>query len=272
MSGRVLPVTGSADPWFGGVVTAAAACVLAPNPSAWTLDGTNTWLLSGPDATDAIVVDPGPLDAGHGAAVRAAADAAGLRISGIVLTHGHADHSASARTLGEQWRVPVRAVDPQLRLGDEGLPPGAVLPLGSGELRVVATPGHSSDSVCLLLPHDGSVLTGDTVLGRGTTVVAWPDGDLASYLDSLGRLADLIEASGAVRLLPGHGPVLGDPAGVIAGYLAHRRARLAEVAAAVEQGVTEPDAIVEIVYAGVPREVWPAAELTVRAQLAYLGV
>lgn len=271
MSGRVLPVVGSTQPWRSGPVTEAASCVLAPNPSPWTLDGTNTWLLTAPGTDDVLVVDPGPREEAHAVAIAAAARATGRRIAGIVLTHGHADHAESAAALAADWRVRVRAVDPALRLGDEGLAPGETIRLGDGEVRVIATPGHTADSVCLFVPHDGSVLTGDTVLGRGTSVVAWPDGNLAAYLDSLARLAEVVGEHEVTRLLPGHGPALDDPAAVISEYREHRRGRLAEVAAVVASGVTEPAAIVEIVYAEVPRVVWPAAEQTVRAQLDYLA-
>jgi glyoxylase-like metal-dependent hydrolase (beta-lactamase superfamily II) len=167
--------------------------------------------------------------------------------------------------------VGVRALDPAHRLGSEGLGDGDVVDLGDWSVRVVGTPGHSLDSVSFLLPHDGSILTGDTVLGRGTSLVAWPEGRLGDYLDSLRRLRDLTDSSAVERLLPGHGPVLSSPGSVIDAYLAHREARLAEVRDVVASGVTEAPAIVAIVYADVPREVWPAAELTVRAQLAYLA-
>ena len=187
-----------------------------------------------------------------------------------LLTHGHVDHAEGARTLAAACGVGVRALDPEHRLGDEGLADGDVVNLGAWTIEVVATPGHSGDSVCLVVPHDGSVLTGDTVLGRGTSLVAWPDGRLADYLDSLRRLREVVDSSGVVRLLPGHGPVLADPGGVLDAYLDHRRARLAEVQEVMASGITEPAAIVEVVYADVPRAVWPAAELTVRAQLDYL--
>ncbi len=272
MSGHVLPLAGSTEPWAGGAVTPSAVCILAPNPSPWTLDGTNTWLLSAPGGNQAAVIDPGPADAGHAAAIRAAADERDLSIVTVLLTHGHIDHSEGARAFAESIGVGVRALDPEHRLGAEGLADGAVVALGDGEVRVVGTPGHSSDSVSFLLPHDGSILTGDTVLGRGTSLVAWPDGRLGDYLDSLRRLRDLTAAADVERLLPGHGPVLGAPATVIEAYLEHRAGRLAEVAAVVATGVTDAGEIVAIVYADVPREVWPAAELTVRAQLEYLTV
>ena len=266
MSGHVLPLRGSSEPWHGGEVTESAVCVLAPNPSPWTLDGTNTWLLSAPGSTTAVVVDPGPLDGGHGEGILAVADAKDVRIVAVLLTHGHIDHSAGARDFASGLGVGVRALDPEHRLGSEGLADGDVVDAGDWEVRVVGTPGHSADSVSLV--HPDGILTGDTVLGRGTSLVAWPDGRLGDYLDSLRRLRDI--AGEVPRLLPGHGPVLREPAAVLDAYLQHRRARLAEVEEVVRSGVTDAVGIVEIVYADVPREIWPAAELTVRAQLEYL--
>jgi len=271
VSGRILPALGSTEPWGGGQVTAHAHCVLAPNPSAWTLDGTNTWLVTDPGGSRAVVVDPGPRDDEHAAAITDLAAALDVRIEAIVLTHGHADHSESARGLGQAWRVPVRAVDPSHRLGSEGLTAGAAIALGDGALRVIATAGHTFDSVCLLVEHDGVVLTGDTVLGRGTAVIAWPDGSLGEYLDSLARLARLLDEHEVGYLLPGHGPALDHPAAVIAAYREHRRLRLAEVADLVRAGIDTPEGIVAAVYRDVPREVRPAAQMSARAQLAYLA-
>lgn len=268
MSGRVLPLAGSDDAWSGGMVTELASCILAPNASPWTLDGTNTWVVG---STDVVVVDPGPADPVHLQAILHHVHDHGQRILGVVLTHGHLDHSEGARDLASAAGVGVRALDPAHRLGDEGLHDGDVVDLGSDVLTVVTTPGHSHDSVSLVLADEGSLLTGDTVLGRGTSLVAWPDGTLGDYLDSLARLRELTVERGLARILPGHGPVLSDPAAVIDGYLAHRRARLDEVRSVMATGVTDPAEIVGIVYADVPREVWPAAELTVRAQLDYLA-
>lgn len=270
MSGHVLPLAGSTQPWSGGAATPSAHCVLAPNASPWTLDGTNTWLLTAPGSPDVLVVDPGPADDAHAQAIGIAVAERDLRVSGVLLTHGHLDHSEGARALAESFGVGVRALDPAYRLGDEGLHDGDVVDVGDWHVRVVGTPGHSADSVSFLLPHDGSLLTGDTVLGRGTSLVAWPDGRLGDYLETLGRLRDLVAETGVRTLLPGHGPALVSPDAVIDAYLEHRRARLAEVAGVVASGVVDPAAIVAIVYADVPREVWPAAELTVRAQLQYL--
>ena len=135
---------------------------------------------------------------------------------------------------------------------------------------MIQTPGHSADSVCLLLEADGAVLTGDTVLGRGTTVIGG-DGSLSDYLSSLDRLRALADTHGLAALLPGHGPILADPAGTLDYYIAHRAERLAEVTAAVAAGETTLAGIVARVYADVDRALWPFAEWSVRAQLAYLA-
>ena len=253
-----------------GSGTARARCVLAPNPSLLTLDGTNTWLVAEPGSEQAIAVDPGPDDEGHLRRVRATAEEAGQRIETIVLTHGHDDHSGGARRLAELTGAPVLAVDPAHRLGHAGLGPGDTVRSGGCELRVIKTPGHSPDSVCLLLEADGAVLTGDTVLGRGTTVIAG-DGSLSDYLASLDRLRALADEASLRALLPGHGPLLADPAGTLDYYIAHRAERLAEVTAALEAGETTLPGIVARVYTDVDRALWPFAEWSVRAQLAYLA-
>jgi glyoxylase-like metal-dependent hydrolase (beta-lactamase superfamily II) len=252
-----------------GAGTTRAFCVLAPNPSIMTLDGTNTWLVAEPGSETAVAVDAGPDDEGHLRRVLAVAAARGQRITAIVLTHRHQDHSGGARRLAELTGAPVRAVDPAQRLGSEGLAAGDVMTDGGCELRVIATPGHTTDSVCLQVPADGAVLTGDTVLGRGTTVIG-TDGNLADYLDSLRRLRDLAEQTNLRALLPGHGPLLPDAAGTLDYYLTHRAERLAEIRAALAAGDRTLAEIVARVYADVDRALWPFAEWSVRAQLDYL--
>ncbi|MFV2117416.1 MBL fold metallo-hydrolase [Streptomyces sp. Act-28] len=256
---------------LSGPATERAGNVLAPNPSAMTLDGTNTWVLSEPDSPLAVVVDPGPLDEGHLTRVRDTAERLGKRVALTLLTHGHPDHAEGAARFAELTGAPVRALDPALRLGDEGLSAGQVVTVGGLELRVVPTPGHTEDSLSFHLPADRAVLTGDTVLGRGTTVVAHPDGRLGDYLDSLRRLRSLTVDDGVNTVLPGHGPVLDDAQGAVDFYLAHRAHRLAQVETAVEDGYTTPAEVVARVYADVDRALWPAAELSVRAQLEYLS-
>ena len=244
--------------------------MLAPNPGLMTLDGTNTWLIAEPGSASVIVVDPGPDDEAHLQRICAVAAGQGMRIADIVLTHRHGDHSAGAPRLAELTGAPVRAVDPAHRLGSEGLPAGTVLDGGGCELRVIATPGHTSDSVSLHVPADDVVLTGDTVLGRGTAVIA-EDGSLRDYLDSLATLRELTSHVGLQMLLPGHGPLLADPQGVLDYYLGHRAERLDEIRAAVAAGDLNPAEIVERVYAAVDKALWPFAQSSVRAQLRYLS-
>ena len=253
-----------------GMGTARAWCVLAPNPSLMTLDGTNTWVIAEPGSSAAVVVDPGPEDEGHLRRVLDAARAGGRHVAQIVLTHGHLDHSAGAARFAELSGAPVGALDPGLRLGTEGCGPGDVITAGGCELRVVATPGHTADSLSLLLAADGGLLTGDTVLGRGTTVIA-SDGSLGDYLRTLDELRSLADDAGLRVLLPGHGPVLSDPAGVLDYYIAHRRERLDQVRAALAAGARTPAEVVAIVYADVDKALWPAAGQSVRAQLDYLS-
>lgn len=243
-------------------VTPYAGVVLADNPSPMTLDGTNTWLLrDDPARRSAVVIDPGPLDEAHLATVLEAAGSVPL----ILLTHGHPDHSEGAQRFHELTGAPVLALDPAHRYGGEGLTEGTRLSGAGIDIAVLATPGHTSDSLCFRV--EDAVLTGDTILGRGTTVVAHPDGVLADYLRSLQRLAEL----DGIQVLPGHGPELADAGAVARAYLAHREQRLDQVRAVLAD---RPDAsareVVELVYADVDRAVWPAAELSVRAQLQYL--
>jgi glyoxylase-like metal-dependent hydrolase (beta-lactamase superfamily II) len=256
--------------WSGGVFGERARCVLAPNPNIMTLDGTNTWVLREPGARRSVVVDPGPQMPAH---LDRLAEHAG-EVAVVLLTHGHADHSEAARSFAERMRCGVRALDPQHRLGSEGLGEGDVVAVDGLEVRVVGTPGHTSDSLSFVLPAERAVLTGDTVLGRGTTVVAHPDGQLGAYLDSLHRLHALAEAQEIHEIWPGHGPVIGDALPALDHYLAHREERLEQVREALRDMDPDrddlPRAVVEKVYADVDPVLWGAAELSVRAQIAYL--
>jgi len=252
-------------------VTDYASRVLAANPGPMTLDGTNTWILKAPGAEQAVVVDPGPMLEEH---LRAVLDAAG-KVAVVLLTHKHPDHSEGAAWFANHASCGVRAVDPAFRMPTDrahGLAEGDVITADGLRIEVLPTPGHTLDSVCFWLPQDGSLLTGDTVLGRGTSVVAHPDGALGPYLDSLERLRAFANSpAGVTRLLPGHGPVIDDPAAALTHYLDHRRERLDQVRAAIAEGHATPQAIVEHVYADVDSSLWPAAERSVRAQLDYLN-
>ena len=266
------------EQWSGGAFGERGRCVLAPNANFMTLDGTNTWVLREPGASRSIVIDPGPSMVPH---LDAIAEAAG-EVATVLLTHHHLDHSEAAREFAERMGCGVRALDPEYRLGSEGLGDGDVVEVDGLEVHVVATPGHTADSLSFLVPAEKTVLTGDTVLGRGTTVVAHPDGELGAYLDSLDRLHALAAEHEIESIWPGHGPVITEALSVLDYYRTHRAERLAQVESAVAElrdqpmpeGISAdefPRVIVEKVYADVDPVLWGAAELSVRAQLAYLA-
>ena len=241
--------------------------ILAPNPGPMSLDGTNSYVLRAPGQSAAVVVDPGPLDERH---LTALARAGAVEL--ILVTHRHADHTAGSARLHDLTGAPVRAADPNhCHGGGEPLAHGEVIRAAGLEITVVAAPGHTSDSVCFHLPADGpngSVLTGDTILGRGTTVLDYPDGTLGGYLASLDRL----EALGPATVLPAHGPVLPSLAAVARDYRAHREERLAQIRAVLDR-LGRDASVVEVadaVYADVGPSVRRAAELSVAAQLSYL--
>jgi glyoxylase-like metal-dependent hydrolase (beta-lactamase superfamily II) len=213
--------------------------VRAANPSPMTLDGTNSYVVAG------WVVDPGPNDPAHLERVRAAAP----RIEGIVLTHAHGDHADGAVPLSGQTDVPV--LTPH-----EGEP--------AGPFEVVATPGHSPDSVCLI--RERVCFTGDTVLGYGSVFVAPGDGSLASYLDSLRRLLEHdLEA-----LCPGHGPVVWDPHAKLTEYLDHRLEREHKLVEALDSGARSEDELLDHAWSDVPAQLRPAAAVTLAAHLEKL--
>jgi glyoxylase-like metal-dependent hydrolase (beta-lactamase superfamily II) len=240
--------------------------VLAPNPSPMTLDGTNTYLVSRPGSGEALVIDPGPDREEHRRTLEAALGAADADVAAVLVTHHHADH-AEAAIWAAQWGAPLLAHTPALVPGDaRALADGQVLRRGGASVQAVHTPGHASDHLCLRIVETDVVLTGDHVLGRGSTVVLHPDGDMADYLASLQRL----RALGATSLYPGHGPVIEHPPTVIDEYLAHRRERERQVLAALSAAPQPPAAIVARLYADVDARLHAAAERSVRAHLAKL--
>ncbi len=230
-----------------------------------TLEGTNTWVLVEPGQLEAIVIDPGPDDEVHrNVVIAAVAHAGASRVALVLLTHGHPDHAEGAPAFAQAVNAPVRAAAPEL------CSPGQ-RPLADGErvaqLDVIATPGHTADSVCFLA--GASLLTGDTILGRGSTVVARPDGRLADYLASLRRLRALVDERQLLAVLPGHGSSLDDPAATIDAYLRHREERLRQVAAAAADADTV-DEVLRAVYGDVDPALMSAARWSLLAQLDYL--
>ncbi|KAA1396043.1 MBL fold metallo-hydrolase [Aeromicrobium ginsengisoli] len=247
-------------------VTDRASYVLAANPGIMTLDGTNTWILREPGASQSVVVDPGPVDETHLRAVLDAAGSVGL----VLFTHRHFDHTEALGRFVELTGAPTRSTDPEFTRDAEPLVDGETIIVDGLEIEVIATPGHTTDSTCFRLVGDGSLLSGDTILGRGTTVIAHPDGVLGPYLDSMAHIRELVEEGLVTRILPGHGPVIDDPLAVVDYYLEHRAERLDQVRAAVDTGATTAREVVEQVYKDVDPVLWGAAELSVAAQLDYL--
>ena len=211
--------------------------VRAPNPSALTLDGTNTYVVG------AWVVDPGPADERHLEAVHRAA---GDGVEGVVLTHSHADHAEGAVSLGAPVTLP--------RDGEE-----------VGPFRAVATPGHSPDSVCLLVRQ--VCFTGDTVLGSGSVFIAPGEGSLSAYLDSLRRLRALeLEV-----LCPGHGPYVWDPAAKLDEYVSHRLERERRLLEALDAGLRTRDELLDSAWSDAPAELRDFAALSLASHLEKLA-
>jgi len=226
--------------------------LIAPNPGPMTLEGTNTYLVGRHPAT---VIDPGPADPGHIAAVRAAAEARG-GIGAVLITHFHGDHADGVELLGVGQQTP-----------------------GDGEtvagLEALATPGHAEDHLCFVLEPDAPAasgnricFTGDLILGWGSSIVGPRDfgGSLAKYMASLRRL----EALDLDLLLPGHGPEVDDPAAKIAEYIAHRTEREGRLVAALERGERSRAALLAEVWDDVPEELRGPATIAMQAHLEKL--
>ena len=233
--------------------------VLAPNPGVRELEGTNTWIVG--DAP-AIVIDPGPDLEGH---LREVARTAGS-VGAIALTHDHPDHAPGVLPLAAATGAPVFAARPSE--GMERILDGDLVSTGSTTLSVVSTPGHTPDHVALFDPRSGSLFTGDTVLGRGTSVIDPPEGDLAAYLRSLRKLRELSPRT----IYPGHGPVVLRAVAKLDEYLDHRAMREEQILAALGDGWRTPEDLVAEIYADYPPEVHELAERSVLAHLLKLEV
>lgn len=243
-------------------VTETASVLLCNNPGPMTLDGTNTWVLRGPGSDELVIVDPGPDDDEHIAKVAELG-----RIALVLISHKHEDHTGGIDKIVQRTGAVVRSVGSGFLRGLGGpLADGEVIDAAGMRITVMATPGHTADSLSFVL--DDAVLTADTVLGRGTTVIDAEDGTLRDYLESLRRLQGL----GGRTVLPGHGPDLADLEAVTAMYLTHREERLKQVRAAVRELGDDASArqVVEHVYTDVDEKLWDAAEWSVQAQLDYL--
>jgi glyoxylase-like metal-dependent hydrolase (beta-lactamase superfamily II) len=239
--------------------------VLAPNPSPMTLEGTNTYVVAAPGSRTALVIDPGPPDFDH--VERVVRSTQGRMIELVLLTHTHIDHAEGAVAFAERAGAPLAAIDREWTTPDGPvLGHGTVLRAGGAALEAVPTPGHAPDHCCYWLDAERAMFTGDHILGRGTTVVEWPGGDMNDYLASL----ETVRSYRPSRLYPGHGPLVSDPATTIADYVAHRLEREAQVMEGLHAGDRTPTELVRRIYADIDPRLHPFAELSVRAHLVKL--
>jgi glyoxylase-like metal-dependent hydrolase (beta-lactamase superfamily II) len=240
--------------------------ILANNPGPLSLAGTNTWILTGRANSSTIVIDPGPPLPEHLAAIRAAGTPAA-----IVLTHQHADHSEAAPKLAAEYGVPIYAALPELALHTTPLAEGDVIAHAGWELTVLATPGHTSDSVCLRI--EDALFTGDTLLGGSTTIIAPPSGSLAEYFETMKRLATLTNLPG----LPGHGPAFSSVGVWAARNAEYREERLAQLVDVYNREFRDPDSatllgrVAAAAYGENGAPVAAYIEEMTRAQLAFLA-
>jgi glyoxylase-like metal-dependent hydrolase (beta-lactamase superfamily II) len=247
--------------------------LLAPNPSPFTYTGTQTMIVG---RGEVAVIDPGPDCAAHVEALRSALQ--GERISAILCTHTHRDHSPAARALQEATGAPIVGCAP-LSLRDDGpradaafdpdyrpdrvLSDGEVLTGPSWTLEAVETPGHTSNHLCFALREEGALFSGDHVMGWSTTIVSPPDGDMAAYMASLAKL----QSRDDLVYYPAHGPTVGEPHKLLRGLILHRRQREAQILAALAGGATSIPAMVSKIYKNIDQRLHLAAGRSVLAHL-----
>lgn len=247
--------------------------LLAPNPSPFTFTGTQSYIIG---QGEVAVIDPGPDLPEHLDALLAALERE--RVTAIVCTHTHRDHSPLSRALKEATGAPIVGCGP-LTLDDEGpradaafdadyMPDGI---LGDGEalsgpgwtLQAVATPGHTSNHLCFRLPEERALFSGDHVMGWSTTIVSPPDGDMAAYMASLAKLQDRDDEI----YYPAHGAAIDKPHKLVRGLILHRRQRENQILAELRQGEGRIPAMVARMYSGIDPGLHPAAERSVLAHL-----
>ncbi|MFW0786564.1 MBL fold metallo-hydrolase [Gordonia sp. CPCC 206044] len=265
------PVAAPTHPAYGMVreVTPFASVLLCDNPGVMELDGTNTWILRAPDSEQCVIVDPGPPK--HKKHARLLAD---TDVALVLITHRHFDHTGGINRLHKRTGAPVRARDRAYSRDARPLHDREVIEVAGLRITVLFTPGHTGDSVSFLVEHDGAraILTGDTILGSGTTVLDPSDGSLNDYMNSLNRL--IVEGDDCA-LLPAHGPDHPELIPVARYYKSHREERIDQIRAALDDmGVSahkaKPMKVVRRVYSDVDKKLWPAARMSVKAQLEYL--
>lgn len=255
--------------------------VVAANPGPFTYTGTGTYIVGRAGAGAGVaVIDPGPPDDAHLAALLAAVE--GQTVSHVLVTHTHRDHSPLARPFAAAVGAPVLAAQPPAQVihasgsldedEDDAFAPDVVL--GGGEvlegdgwsLEAMATPGHASNHMAFVLREENALFSGDHVMGWSTTVVAPADGDMTAYMASL----DAVIARGFSTIWPTHGAPITDPAPFLQAYRAHRLEREAQILTQLAQGPRRIGDMVPTLYAAVDSRLWPAASLSVWAHLIAL--
>mgnify|MGYP003635813917 FL=1 len=255
--------------------------VVARNPGPFTFTGTGTYIV-GPDRPGArlAVIDPGPADDAHLAALLAAVD--GQVVSHILVTHTHLDHAPLSRPLAAATGATILAAAPVTRPHDTAvaieedddddfrpdriLTDGEIVAGGGWTLETLATPGHASNHLTFVLREENALFSGDHVMGWSTTVVAPPDGDMVAYMNSL----DAVIARDFTTLWPTHGAPVTDPGPFLRAYRDHRLAREAQILERLQAGDRTVGAMVPLLYATVDQRLWPAASLSVLAHLIKL--
>jgi glyoxylase-like metal-dependent hydrolase (beta-lactamase superfamily II) len=241
--------------------------VRAPNPSAMTLTGTNSYIIDGGNG-DGLVIDPGPPVESHVAGLIDAARSQHLRIAAIAITHDHPDHSAAAVQLAQITQAPLYA-HPSSRIPrSANLSLEGQLRVGNAALRVIDAPGHTFDHVIFYLPHERALFTGDVILGEGTSVIAPPSGAMRPYQRTLQRLAD--EFGDARVIYGGHGPAVKDARAKIAEYIDHRRMRERQVLDALREEPAIVPELVRRIYGPERSVLWPAMARQILAHLIAL--
>ena len=266
----------SLDARYGELVqlTPLIGRVLAPNPGPYTFRGTGVYIIGGSESV--AVIDPGPDIPEHLEALKRAIG--GRKLSHILITHTHLDHSPAARPLKQWSGAKTYAFGPHREGSDSGgdsgilfvpdisVADGALLLGQDFTLQCVFTPGHASNHMCYALNEEKALFTGDHVMGWSTSVIAPPDGNMGAYMASLEKLI----ARDDVILYPTHGSPIPQPGRLLKAYLSHRRMREAQIAALLARGECDITAIVARLYAGLKPELVPAAALTVRAHLEHM--